>query len=427
MHYVLGHCPTQWEDGRRGFCRGSTCIVEVRLAVLRDAGVPIYAGADGVALTGQIRATGISRIWALPKGSAVYSILIAELEVDRLIQHVDLRSLGDISAGPHPPLGRGPKLGTVQASQAAAASSGAASSSTVVLASAGRVMAAGAARPVTPPKAAPKAKGRASGAPKTSIFPAKPKEYPRCNVPGPNALEAEDSLEEEAAQEAEGVEEDSSSSDLPDTRAPRAAVKVKEDEEPAGGAQAGSIEEGVLELGQSVVSTAKEYLARSEALLRAQKLQSRILEVAGTAMVKLEKITKREESLKTLRRGGENRAGKAPTGKRCLTMVRMPPGVRDRAVPPGLQEAGPSGPPRPQRCLAPMLTATMDAQLLDAGWPLSRWCNTTCIRRPAMAPLFRPTWGSAPPHLLTLFVKTGGDGCSAEERTVGMGRCPCSE
>ena len=113
--------------------------------------------------------------------------------------------------------------------------------------------------------------------------------------------------EEEAAQ-AEGVEEDSSSSDLPDTRAPQAAVKVKEDEEPADGAQAGSTEEGVLELGQSVVSSAKEYLARSEALLRAQKLQSKILEVAGTAMVKLEKITKREESLKSLRRGGENRA-----------------------------------------------------------------------------------------------------------------------
>ena len=114
MHYVLGHCPTQWEDGRRGFRRGSTCIVEVRLAVLRDAGVPIYAGADGVALTGQIRATGISRIWALPKGSPVYSVLIAELEVDRLIQHVDLRSLGDTIAGPHPPLGRGPKLGTAK-------------------------------------------------------------------------------------------------------------------------------------------------------------------------------------------------------------------------------------------------------------------------------------------------------------------------
>ena len=400
------------------------CIVEVRLAVLRDAGVPIYAGADGVALTGQIRATGISRIWALPKGSAVYSILIAELEVDRLIQHVDLRSLGDISAGPHPPLVRGPKLGTVQASQAAAASSGAASSSTVVLAPAGRVMAAGAARPVTPPKAAPKAKGRASGAP-TSIFPAKPKEYPRRNVPGPNALEAEDSLEEEAAQEAEGVEEDSSSSDLPDTRAPQAAVKVKEDEEPAGGAQAGSIEEGVLELGQSVVSTAKEYLARSEALLRAQKLQSRILEVAGTAMVKLEKITKREESLKTLRRGGENRAaGEGADGEEVSDDGQDAPGGAGSS---SSARAGPSGPPRPQRCLAPMLTATMDAQLLDAGWPLSRWCNTTCIRRPAMAPLFRPTWGSAPPHLLTLFVKTGGDGCSAEERTVGMGRCPCSE
>ena len=41
VHYVLGHCPTQWEDGRRGFRRGSTCIVEVRLAVLRDAGVPM--------------------------------------------------------------------------------------------------------------------------------------------------------------------------------------------------------------------------------------------------------------------------------------------------------------------------------------------------------------------------------------------------
>ena len=68
----------------------------------------------------------------------------------------------------------------------------------------------------------------------------KPKVYPRRNVPGPNVLEAEDSLEEEAAQEAEGVEEDSSSSDLPDTRAPQAAVKVKEDEEPAGGAQAES-------------------------------------------------------------------------------------------------------------------------------------------------------------------------------------------
>ena len=115
-----------------------------------------------MALTGQIRATGISRIWALPKGSPVYSVLIAELEVDRLVQHVDVKSLGDTSAGPYPPLGRGPKLGTVQASQAAAASSGAASSSTVVLAPAGRVMAAGAAQPVTPPKAAPKAKGRPS-------------------------------------------------------------------------------------------------------------------------------------------------------------------------------------------------------------------------------------------------------------------------
>ena len=104
VHYVLGHCPTQWEDGRRGFRRGSTCIVEVRLAVLRDAGVPIYSGADGVALTGQIRATGISRIWALPKGSPVYSVLIAELEVDRLIQHVDLRSLGH-QCGPTPAVG----------------------------------------------------------------------------------------------------------------------------------------------------------------------------------------------------------------------------------------------------------------------------------------------------------------------------------
>ena len=240
--------------------------------------------------------------------SPVYSDLIAELEVDRLVLRVDLKSLGDSSAGPNPPLGRGPKLGTVQASQAAAASSGAASSSTVVLAPAGRVMAAGAAQPVTPPKAAPKAKGRPLGTPRTSIVPAKPKVYPRRNIPGPNVLEPEDSLEEEAAQEAEGVEEDSSSSDLPDTRAPPAAVKVKEDEEPASGARAESTEEGVLVLGQSVVTSAKEYLARSEALLRAQKLQSRILEVAGTAMVKLEKITKREESLKTLRREGESRA-----------------------------------------------------------------------------------------------------------------------
>ena len=83
---------------------------------------------------------------------------------------------------------------------------------------------------------------------------------------------------------------------------------MKEDEEPASGAQAESTEEGVLVLGQSVVTSAKEYLARSEALLRAQKLQSKILEVAGTAMVRLEKITKREESLKTLRREGESRA-----------------------------------------------------------------------------------------------------------------------
>ena len=201
---------------------------------------------------------------------------------------------------------------------------------------------------------------------------------------------------------------------------------MKEDEEPAGGAQAGSIEEGVLELGQSVVSTAKEYLARSEALLRAQKLQSRILEVAGTAMVKLEKITKREESLKTLRRGGENRAaGEGADGEEVSDDGQDAPG--------GAGSSSSARPSRggtvrsPQRCLAPMRTATLDAQLLDAGWPLSRWCNTTCIRRPAMAPLFRPTWGSAPPHLWTLFVKTGGDGCSAEERTVGMGRCPCSE
>ena len=263
--------------------------------------------------------------------------------MDRLIQHVDLRSLGDTSAGPHPPLGRGPKLGTVQASQAAAASSGAASSSTVVLAPAGRVMAAGAAQPVTPPKAAPKAKGRASGAPKTSIVPAKPKVYPRRNVPGPNVLEAEDSLEEEAAQEAEGVEEDSSSPDLPDTRAPQAAVKVKEDEEPAGGAQAESTEEGFLELGQSVVSSAKEYLARSEALLRAQKLQSKILEVAGTAMVKLEKITKREESLKSLRREGENRAaGWSGCPRGCgIEQFRQAFRRRDRPVRPGPRGASP--------------------------------------------------------------------------------------
>ena len=45
---------------------------------------------------------------------------------------------------------------------------------------------------------------------------------------------------------------------------------MKEDEGPAGEAQAESREEGVLELGQSVVSSAKEYLARSEALLSAE-------------------------------------------------------------------------------------------------------------------------------------------------------------
>ena len=82
-----------------------------------------------------------------------------------------------------------------------------------MLAPAGRVMAAGAAQPVTPPKAAPKAKGRPLETPRTSIVPAKAKVYPRRNIPGPNVLEPEDSLEEEAAQAAEGVEEDSSSSD----------------------------------------------------------------------------------------------------------------------------------------------------------------------------------------------------------------------
>ena len=59
VHYVLGACPRQWEDGRRGFRRGSTAVVEVELAILRDAGVSIYCGADGVGLTGQIRPTGI--------------------------------------------------------------------------------------------------------------------------------------------------------------------------------------------------------------------------------------------------------------------------------------------------------------------------------------------------------------------------------
>ena len=216
-----------------------------------------------------------------------------------------------------------------------------------MLAPAGRVMAAGAAQPVTPPKAAPKAKGRPVGTPRTSIVPAKPKVYPRRNIPGPNVLEPEDSLEEEAAQAAEGVEEDSSSSDLPDTRAPAAAVRVKEDEEPASGAQAESTEEGVLVLGQSVVTSAKEYLARSEALLRAQKLQSRILEVAGTAMVKLEKITKREESLKTLRREekksggrGRRRRGRRPRG--CgVEHFRQAFGRRDCPVRLSLRGASP--------------------------------------------------------------------------------------
>ena len=138
---------------------------------------------------------------------------------------------------------------------------------------------------------------------------------------------------------AEGVEEDSSSSDLPDTRAPPAAVKVKEDEEPASGAKAESTEEGVLVLGQSVVTSAKEYLARSEALLRAQKLQSRILEVAGTAMVKLEKITKREESLKTLRREGESRAaGEGADGEEVSDDGQDVPGAAGSSTP-----ARPSG------------------------------------------------------------------------------------
>ena len=103
---------------------------------------------------------------------------------------------------------------------------------------------------------------------------------------------------------------------------------MKEDEEPASGAQAESTEEGVLVLGQSVVTSAKEYLARSEALLRAQKLQSKILEVAGTAMVKLEKITKREESLKTLRREGESRAaGEGADGEEVSDDGQDAPGV----------------------------------------------------------------------------------------------------
>ena len=62
-------------------------MMEVELAVLRDAGVGIYCEADGVGLTGQVRPTGITRIWALPPRSGEYSLKVAELSVgrDRLV------------------------------------------------------------------------------------------------------------------------------------------------------------------------------------------------------------------------------------------------------------------------------------------------------------------------------------------------------
>ena len=99
VHYVLGPCLRQWEDGRCGFRRGSTAVVEVELAVLRDAGVSIYCGADGVGLTGHIKPTDIFRIWALPQGSGQKSLKVAELNVsrDRLVR---LMRLENSLAGP---------------------------------------------------------------------------------------------------------------------------------------------------------------------------------------------------------------------------------------------------------------------------------------------------------------------------------------
>ena len=59
----------------------------------RSFGTPA-CGADGVGLTGQIRPTGISRIWALPQGSGQYSLKVAELNVsrDRLVRLMRLEN-----------------------------------------------------------------------------------------------------------------------------------------------------------------------------------------------------------------------------------------------------------------------------------------------------------------------------------------------
>ena len=288
VHYVLGHCPTQWEDGRRGFRRGSTCIVEVRLAVLRDAGVPIYAGADGVALTGQIRATGISRIWALPKGSAVYSILIAELEVDRLIQHVDLRSLGDISAGPHPPLGRGPKLGKRPKLLRPAVARRAPRRLCWPLRAVSWPRGPPNLLPLLRPRLRPK--GVLQGLLRLRSFQRSPR-----SILGATSL-------------------------APMPSRPKTRSRKRQ---PGSSRHAGAPSRGQGEGGRRARwwGPGREHRGRSprtwpiggqhrEGVPRAVRSSSetRILEVAGTAMVKLEKITKREESLKTLRRGGENRA-----------------------------------------------------------------------------------------------------------------------
>ena len=191
VHYVLGPCPRQWEDGRRGFRRGSTAVVEVELAVIRDAGVSIYCGADGVGLTGQIRPTGISRIWALPQGSGQYSLKVAELNVsrDRLVRLMRLKNS--------------------PAGQPAAASS----SDTPV----------------------PKAKAEAPAGHATAVGSRqKPKDgagrplvYPRRNLPKPNALDQQDSEAEEEAEREQpaAAEESSASSELLDTRAPSAAKR----------------------------------------------------------------------------------------------------------------------------------------------------------------------------------------------------------
>ena len=56
--------------------------------------MPVFHGSDGVALTGQIRPSGISRIWTLPERSAEETVLVAELRGRNLVQLMDLRAVG---------------------------------------------------------------------------------------------------------------------------------------------------------------------------------------------------------------------------------------------------------------------------------------------------------------------------------------------